>query len=235
MELEGLNQVTSENKQGKKAQRRGVEEPFLQVSQEMLKTLDGIKQSFGISDDFPFHQLMARSEKSPKMYFLSPAVKQVLDNDERGILQVVNTGVKMFIRHTPKEQEPTYRLSQEGLQWLSPYITKRKIHITEREFFILLDNKDPFINNFAMATQNALDAVNQGSLVFILPPDCKNEGWSDMVVSGWKGKVSCKLLIPKMEINALRQLGKRNFGQQVKKEVTIQKSIESMESLDSNK
>jgi hypothetical protein len=33
-----------------------------------------------------------------------------------------------------------------------------------------------------------------------------------MVVSGWKGKVSVKLLIGKLEITSLIQLGRRDVG-----------------------
>jgi hypothetical protein len=95
-----------------------------------------------------------------------------------------------------KDLESTFRFSQEGLQWLFPYITKRKVTISETEFFNLLDNKDPLVSTFAPETQRTLDLLGNftsnmykkylfplepGALIFVLGPNCKNEGWSGYI------------------------------------------------------
>jgi len=73
-----------------------------------------------------------------------------------------------------------------------------------------LDNQDPLITSFSEKTQVALMNLEQGAFVFVLGADCKNEGWAGMAASGWRGKVSCKVLIPKEEIKGLKQLGRWN-------------------------
>jgi len=154
--------------------------------------------------------LMSRSEKSPKIYFMSPAIMELFTSDDRGLLQVINAGVKMFNKHTMKELESAFRISQEGLEWFEPFVTKRKVTINEQDFFNLLDNQDPLITSFSEKTQVALMNLEQGAFVFVLGADCKNEGWAGMAASGWRGKVSCKVLIPKEEIKGLKQLGRWN-------------------------
>jgi len=180
------------------------------TSKEILRSMEDVWKFFGITENLPIQQLLSRSEQSPKIYFISSAVSQLIGSDDKKRLQVINTGVKFFIKqHGNQDTNFPFRLSQEGLQWLYPFITKRKITITEKEFFNLLDNQDPFDVTFSLETQRAVGQIEQGSIIFVLGPNCKSEGWNGMVVSGWKGKVSMKLLLPKEEILALSQLARR--------------------------
>jgi len=177
----------------------------LPLNKDSLEALKQLKTEFGIKDDFPISQLFSRSEKSPIMYFVSPGVKELFVNDKQDRLLVINMGIKMFIKHHVTDSKCPYRLSQEGMPWLFPYITKRIITITEKDFDILLTTKDPFFSTFTDSVQRGLQALDQGPVVFVLDPKCKRKA-AGMALSGWRGKVSCHLLVQKSEISVLSEL-----------------------------
>jgi len=183
------------------------EEPFLPLSKEMIPTVESIKNFFGLSDKFPMDQLFVRSEKSNSIYFVSTNVRDMMLNDDGKKLRVVNTGVKMWTKHDSKDlvYDCAYRLSQEGIPPLLPYLSKRKVTIAEEDFKTLLTRKDPFIKWFTPAARDAINIVPSGSLIFVIEATTKKE-WSGFACAGWRGKVSCHLNLPKEELNALRHL-----------------------------
>lgn len=67
----------------------------------------------------------------------------------------------MFIKQESKIQglQCTYRLCQEGLNYLFPYITKRIINIKENDFYILLKNRDPHFKLFDIKTYEQLSLI----------------------------------------------------------------------------
>jgi len=183
------------------------EDPFLPFSKEMIPVWETIKKFFGIADNFSTDQLFVRSEKSNSFSFVSPNAREMLLNDDGRKLRVIHAGVKIITRHDSKDMayDCNYRLSQEGIPPLLPFMSKRKITIAEEDFKTLLTKKDPFVKWFTPAARDALNLIAPGSLVFVIEATTKKE-WSGFACAGWRGKVSCHLNLPKDEANALRHL-----------------------------
>lgn len=108
---------------------------------------------YGFGKDFPFDRIIAPTTKLNKIIFLSKGVKEILDCDkERTKLNIVNMGVVVFLRNKSKygSLECIFRISQDGVYNVLPYMTKRLVKCSEEAFtnfvakqdlkvFILLD------------------------------------------------------------------------------------------------
>jgi len=189
----------------KKKRGKG-EDPFLPFPPELQPTWEEIKNFYGITNDFPTSQLMIRSEQSKKIYFISPGSLQLFKTDQKGSLNIVNAGVKIFAKADQKGGPTTcsYRVVSEGLRWLLPYLTKRKITISDEEFKNLLQTKDPFFHTFETQTRNTLGTIEIGPVIFVLASESKL--FRGYAISGWRGKVSVHLQVAEKELAALRKL-----------------------------
>ncbi len=74
-----------------------------------------------------------------KLYFISPEVSKFLYSDSsRHQLNIVNMGVTVFHRNASKfssNAECIFRISQDGLLNILPYMTKRLIYAPSEEHF----------------------------------------------------------------------------------------------------
>ncbi|KAK9814454.1 hypothetical protein WJX72_006165 [[Myrmecia] bisecta] len=109
--------------------------------------LGAICDFYGLSDDFPlFDQLVTRSldtSRPKRLYFVSAGVRQLLLMDELEQLKVTSTGLKVFERQENKDSlSPCkYRVAQEGLPLLLPYITKQMVQLSATEFCQLINHR----------------------------------------------------------------------------------------------
>jgi len=191
-------------------ERKGKEEPFLPFPEEHIQgSFKLLRNFFGIKDDFPINQLMVRSLKNMKIYFMTKDCRGLFQADSKEQLRIVNAGVKLFAKHDAKGTDCTYRIAQEGLHWLMPYITKRVLTITEKDFIRLLQVKDVSITQLEPETQAAAQKIlstegNAGSVVYSLSP--KSTKFAGLSVTGWLSKHTVHLLVKKKEIDALKKL-----------------------------
>ncbi|CAN0294717.1 unnamed protein product, partial [Ectocarpus sp. 4 AP-2014] len=85
-----------------------------------------IKTWFGMRDDFPVDRLYTRKTGSRTISYVAPATKQyLLDAPAGSRLQMVHTGVKVFERNSQARCAIEFRVCQEGLGVVLPYMTKR--------------------------------------------------------------------------------------------------------------
>jgi len=196
-------------KEKKEGKGKRTEDPFLPFKVETMKPVwDEIKKFFGVKDNFPMDQLFVRSETMKSFYFVSPNIKDMLLNDDRQVLRVINTGIKIFVKHESKDltYETKYRICSEGVKPLLPYLDQQRVvHITDEDLNNLLTTKDPFIKTFSENAKNKINAIASGSLVVVLQSKAKPE-WDGFCYAAWKGKVSVHLLATKEELNAIRLL-----------------------------
>eukprot|EP01089_Gocevia_fonbrunei_P012638 TRINITY_DN3042_c0_g1_i1.p1 TRINITY_DN3042_c0_g1~~TRINITY_DN3042_c0_g1_i1.p1 ORF type:complete len:751 (+),score=154.37 TRINITY_DN3042_c0_g1_i1:62-2314(+) len=182
----------------------GKEEPFLPLSEHMLGVWDKFKEYYGIKDTFPADQLMARSEKSPNIFLISPGVRRVLWAEERGWLKLVHTGVKLASKYNAPGAECEYRLQQDGLFWIYPYLTKRVVHLEQQDLVTLLKTKCPQFHEFSDRVKSELQNMSFGSAIFSVNVNHES-GAIFMLVSGWRAKTSAYLLVSKVEITAFKE------------------------------
>lgn len=127
--------------------------------------LSSISDFYGIAQDFPlWDQIITRSlepGRPKRLYFVSSGVKQLLQNDDREALKVTMTGLKVFERQELKdgEQMCRYRIVQDGLPLLLPYVTRQVLQPTVQEFLHLIEGRSLYVPEEARsvpaATANA--------------------------------------------------------------------------------
>lgn len=103
--------------------------------------INWIKNYYGLREDFPFHQLATHSDKTKKINFISQGAYNYLKNDMKHQVKVITAGVKLFnlTRNNLKdERDCKYRLSQDGIAYALPYMTKRIFTCGEKFFKHLL-------------------------------------------------------------------------------------------------
>jgi len=199
------------------------EDPFL-----FLKPDDPvwppIQGFYGLTETFPSEQLLYRSEQGAKrsLYFVSKAIRQiVLCNENR--VKFVNMGVKSFSRSpSPLVPDCDFRLSQEGMGSLAPHLLQRTLTISREDAVMLFKEENPFTDKMCQATQDQLQDLVPGSVVFVYKPTESNpEPACELTFCGWKGKCSVRTFVAKHD----RAHSLRLFGRDI---AQIQADVEKM-------
>ena len=96
-----------------------------------------ITDYYGLVPNFPIDQLVTQSGIAKKINLVSKGVLNVLNSDKRNQLKLITFGVKIFALNKRKVDEDfcQYRLCQDGLIYLIPFITKR-IFFCDQDFLI---------------------------------------------------------------------------------------------------
>ena len=123
----------------KKDEKQG--RPIRDLGNENFVPLDSnlftdIIDFYGMKDDFPKEQYMARANGDAKViYFISNAIKsKLIDQGIQGRVTVINSGLRAFERGTKTVCESQYRPVQEAVQFIAPFMTKRKIIAEAKSF-----------------------------------------------------------------------------------------------------
>ncbi len=89
----------------------------------------GIKTFYGIRDDFPHDRLFLRRDGSKVVILLSKGLVEDVHLSTNCQLQLVNAGTRIFDRASAERSACTYRLAQDGMAYLLPYMTKRVVKV----------------------------------------------------------------------------------------------------------
>jgi hypothetical protein len=81
-----------------------------------------IIEEYGLTPDFPKKQFMVRRSSEAKiLYFITKSIKEDLfDHGIQERVTVINSGLKGFERCSLKQDNKSYRLAQEGIQYIVP-------------------------------------------------------------------------------------------------------------------
>lgn len=139
----GTRNANRSNKKDSREGWRGVDPMVPYLEEEQLTV---IKNFYGISDDCPvMSSLISRTfeAKPKKLAYISPGVKLLLQMDAKENLKAVFCGLKIFERQDGRDGLITcvYRICQEGLHVILPYITKQIVYPSIEEFVGLLRDK----------------------------------------------------------------------------------------------
>lgn len=137
-----------------------------------------IREFYGISSDFSSDSLWIRedfggpvspSAKSSKSIFYLPApVQSVVHADIDQKMKIVSAGVKMLekkVKSGVSSEVVDYRLVQEGLPYIVPYMNRRQILVTIQDFCNLLEGG---LVSFSTLSKECLMAIQKqpsGALV----------------------------------------------------------------------
>lgn len=89
-----------------------------------------MKDYYGLTENFPFQQLVTHSKIQKKLSFVSKGVFNLLKSDCRNQLKIMNVGVKLFSINkktldSTGQETCLYRVCQDGLIYIIPFMRKR--------------------------------------------------------------------------------------------------------------
>uniref|UniRef100_A0A6Q2WUJ1 tRNA (cytosine(34)-C(5))-methyltransferase n=1 Tax=Esox lucius TaxID=8010 RepID=A0A6Q2WUJ1_ESOLU len=175
-----------------------------------------IESFYDLCPDFPKINVLTRTHEGKKrhLYIVSKELRNVmLNNSER--MKVINTGVKVLSRNSDGEEFGcAFRLAQEGIYTLFPYIRSRIISISVEDIKVLLTQENPYLSKLEDAAHQQAKQIGMGSIVLRYQPDNSSSDGPQCPIElcGWRGKTSIRAFVPRNErFHYLRMLGVEVF------------------------
>ncbi|XP_062302131.1 RNA cytosine C(5)-methyltransferase NSUN2 isoform X1 [Osmerus eperlanus] len=191
------------------------EDPFVFLTEDD-PVFPPIQNFYDLSPDFPKQNVLTRTHEGKKrhLYMVSKELRNVLiNNSER--MKVINTGVKVWSRNSDGEQFGcAFRLAQEGIYTLYPYIRSRLITVSVEDIKVLLTQENPYLSKLQDQAHSQAKQIGMGSIVLRYQPNPSNqdEPQCPIELCGWRGKTSIRAFVPRNErFHYLRMLGVEVF------------------------
>jgi 16S rRNA C967 or C1407 C5-methylase (RsmB/RsmF family) len=158
------------------------------------------------SESFKREKYMQRACSDAKvLYFLGSAVRGLIDKGIQERVTVVSSGLKGFVRNgTGNECEAKYRIAQEGVHFVAPHMTKRKLVANLEDFKKCLDPKNILLSVFSPEFAEQARALAVGSFVVQLKGH-EDDYIRKLVLSMWRCRgdnVNC--LVTQAEIDGMK-------------------------------
>ena len=120
---------------------------------------------------------MSRSITGKALFLIGSAILQLLQADSSAKLHLVNTGTKVLERVEPREGVRFhFRLAQEGVAWLVPYMSRQRIFIGTADLEQLLRRRSMHVSHFSSpAVREALLGADAGALAIVHDPAGANQ------------------------------------------------------------
>ncbi|XP_023684523.2 RNA cytosine C(5)-methyltransferase NSUN2 [Paramormyrops kingsleyae] len=191
------------------------EDPFVFLSEDD-PVFAPIQAFYNLSPTFPKLNVLTRTHEGKKrnLYMVSKELRNVLLNNSEK-MKVINTGVKVWSRNNDGEEFGcAFRLAQEGIYTLFPYIGARVVDISVEDIKVLLTQENPFLSKLESEAQAQAKKLTMGSIVLRYQPDAQNPGVPQCPIElcGWRGKASIRAFVPKNErFHYLRMVGVEMF------------------------
>jgi hypothetical protein len=178
---------------------------FSAVSDEIMAPLI---EHYGLADGFEKDVYMARACSDSKViYYVARPVKRLFDLGIQNRVPIVNTGLKGFMRNNRNVAEcaVSYRVCQEGVHFLVPFMTKRKFLVGLDDFRTCLsgNGKTIHLSQFSELFREQAASLSPGSFVVVL------NGFEDqldqkLVLCMWKCRGdSVDGLVAKVEVDGI--------------------------------
>uniref|UniRef100_A0A4X1TNC0 tRNA (cytosine(34)-C(5))-methyltransferase n=1 Tax=Sus scrofa TaxID=9823 RepID=A0A4X1TNC0_PIG len=201
------------------------EDPFVFIPEDD-PLFPPIQKFYALDPSFPKMNLLTRTTEGKKrqLYMVSKELRNVLlNNSER--MKVINTGIKVWCRNNSGEEfDCAFRLAQEGIYTLYPFINSRIITVSIEDVKILLTQENPFFRKLSSETYNQAKDMAKGSVVLKYEPDPTKPDTLQcpIVLCGWRGKASIRTFVPKNErLHYLRMMGLEVLAEKKKKEGAV--------------
>ena len=190
------------NKDGERAEVG--KDDFVPIPDDIIEPLIDY---YGLaSESFKREKYMQRACSDAKvLYFLGSAVRGLIDQGIQERVTVVNSGLKGFVRNGKgNECEAMYRIAQEGVHFVAPHMTKRKIVANLEDFKLCLDPKNILLEVFSEEFAQQAKALSVGSFVVQLKGH-EDDYIMKLVLSMWRCRgenVNC--LVTQAEIDGMK-------------------------------
>ncbi|XP_033930209.1 RNA cytosine C(5)-methyltransferase NSUN2 [Melopsittacus undulatus] len=209
------------------------EDPFVFLPEDDPLFLP-IQKFYALDSSFPKMNLLTRTQEGKKrqLYMVSKELRNVLLNNSEK-MKVINTGIKVWSRNSDGEQFGcAFRLAQEGIYTLYPFIHARVINVCIEDVKILLTQENPFLSKFSSETQKKVKDMAMGSIVLKYDPDPAkpDDLQCPILLCGWQGKTSLRAFVPRNErLHYLRMMGVEVFKAKRKDEESESKTDEEVQ------
>uniref|UniRef100_A0A671UYP0 tRNA (cytosine(34)-C(5))-methyltransferase n=1 Tax=Sparus aurata TaxID=8175 RepID=A0A671UYP0_SPAAU len=189
------------------------EDPFVFLTEDD-PVFTTIQSFYDLSPNFPKQNVLTRTHEGKKrhLYMVSKELRNVLlNNSER--MKVINTGVKVWSRNSDGEEFGcAFRLAQEGIYTLQPYIRSRIIRVSVEDIKVLLTQENPFLSKLEDDAHAQAKKISTIVLKYIPKPDSPADPQCSIQLCGWRGKTSIRAFVPRNErFHYLRMLGVEVF------------------------
>uniref|UniRef100_A0A915PUY4 tRNA (cytosine(34)-C(5))-methyltransferase n=1 Tax=Setaria digitata TaxID=48799 RepID=A0A915PUY4_9BILA len=189
-----------------KRRRTFKEDPFVFLEKDDIRWKD-IANHYGVSEMFPHENLLGRTTETNKkrtLYFVNSAVKQfLLCNQDK--VKVINAGIRMFGRVENKYDLCRFRILQDGIRTILPYLKKRIVEISAEDMRKILKpgNGSENCPRNGLACDEKFRDISSGSVVLV-----SEFNGLKQIVCVWMGARSLAPYVSKEgRIHALRMLG----------------------------
>lgn len=125
--------------------------------------INWLRNYYGLRETFPYYQLISHSDKAKKINFVTNGVYKFLKNDLRKQFKIITAGVKLFqqTKNTFKDDdECRYRICQDGILYIIPYLTKHIISVTKDVFFNIIENQSLRLDDLSKIKNGGNEIVN---------------------------------------------------------------------------
>ncbi|XP_060047128.1 RNA cytosine C(5)-methyltransferase NSUN2 isoform X2 [Erinaceus europaeus] len=187
------------------------EDPFVFIPEDD-PLFSSIQKFYALDPSFPRSNVLTRTTEGKKrqLYMVSKELRNVLlNNSER--VKVINTGVKVWSRNSGGEDFGcAFRLAQEGIYTLYPFIKSRVVGVSAEDVKVLLTQENPFFRKLSSEAFSQVKDLAKGSVVLKYEPDPTKPDTPQcpIVLCGWRGKASIRTFVPKSErLHYLRMMG----------------------------
>uniref|UniRef100_A0A671DXH1 tRNA (cytosine(34)-C(5))-methyltransferase n=2 Tax=Rhinolophus ferrumequinum TaxID=59479 RepID=A0A671DXH1_RHIFE len=201
------------------------EDPFVFIPEDD-PLFPPIQKFYALDPSFPRTNLLTRTTEGKKrqLYMVSKELRNVLlNNSER--MKVINTGIKVWCRNNGGEEfDCAFRLAQEGIYTLYPFINSRIITVPLEDVKILLTQENPFFRKLSNETYGQAKDMAKGSVVLKYEPDPAKPDTLQcpIVLCGWRGKASIRTFVPKNErLHYLRMMGLEVLAEKKKEDTDL--------------
>ncbi|KAL1783479.1 tRNA (cytosine(34)-C(5))-methyltransferase [Sigmodon hispidus] len=201
------------------------EDPFVFIPEDD-PLFPPIEKFYALDPSFPRMNLLTRTTEGKKrqLYMVSKELRNVLLNNSEK-MKVINTGIKVWCRNNSGEEfDCAFRLTQEGIYTLYPFINSRIITVSMEDVKTLLTQENPFFRKLSSDAYSQVKDLAKGSVVLKYEPDSANPDalQCPIVLCGWRGKASIRTFVPKNErLHYLRMMGLEVLGEKKKDEAVL--------------
>ncbi|CCE86434.1 Piso0_004923 [Millerozyma farinosa CBS 7064] len=214
--------------------RDAKEEPFiyLDINNEQLAKCWPF---YDISEEFPRDCTLVRNatgEPLRTIYYTAPIVKQFLTIEEQK-LRVVHAGIKLFAAQRNDTGGCPWRVQNESLQSLRPYLgPKRQVSCNLKLLEFLFQEAFPKIESIKELGidpefHSKLEGMEEGCL--FLTVNRQGENFEDLFLPLWKGRYNVNLMVNKKDTHELlyRVFDIETSAKDEGKEALYQKKVEA--------
>ncbi|XP_054917824.1 RNA cytosine-C(5)-methyltransferase NSUN2 isoform X1 [Dermacentor andersoni] len=185
------------------------EDPFVFLSEDD-KIWKAVRDFYEVDPAFPNQQLLGRCQQENKrnIYLVSKTVRNIIElNRER--IKIINTGVRVFCRCEGKEELACdFRVCQEGLPTVLPYLNKRKLTMSRQDLYVLLTEEYPLESQFSPELQEQLKDLEKGCVLLVYTSFPGTADEFQLVLAGRRGKATLRCYVAKQErVHYLRVCG----------------------------